>query len=160
MPQAEVISIFFIEPLLVTILSAIILGEKLGWEKTSCYNYWIFWRFNRCSAKLRNVWTFLTATISSGTLFRNLYNSYKKALSNRKCMVLHFNSGLSGLIFMSLILMAFYNADIPIFKITMPKELEWIFLLLIGLIATLGHFILIFASKFYRSKCFSAISVS
>ena len=33
MPLAEVISIFFIEPLLVTILSAIILGEKLGWRR-------------------------------------------------------------------------------------------------------------------------------
>ena len=33
MPLAEVIAIFFIEPLLVTMLSAIILGERLGWKR-------------------------------------------------------------------------------------------------------------------------------
>ena len=42
MPLAEVISIFFIEPLLVAILSAIILGEKTGLEKASGNSHWFF----------------------------------------------------------------------------------------------------------------------
>ena len=52
MPLAEVIAIFFIETRFSTMLSAIILGERLGWKRLAANNYRIFWCFSGCSAKL------------------------------------------------------------------------------------------------------------
>ena len=66
--------------------------------------------------------------------------------------VLQFNSGLSGLIFMSVMLAMFSSFDIPMLEIKMPQKQEWILLILIGAIATLGHFILAFASKYIEAN--------
>ena len=152
MPLAEVISIFFIEPLLVTILSAVILGEKLGWRRLVATTIGFFGALIVVQPNYEMFGLFSLLPFLAALCFAIYIILTRKLSQIENAAVLHFNSGLSGLIFMSLILMAFYNTDIPIFKITMPKELEWILLLLIGLIATLGHFILIFASKFIEAN--------
>ena len=53
---------------------------------------------------------------------------------------------------MSVMLATFSSFDIPMLEIKMPQKQEWILLILIGVIATLGHFILAFASKYIEAN--------
>ena len=53
---------------------------------------------------------------------------------------------------MSVMLATFSSFDIPMLEIKMPQKQEWVLLILIGVIATLGHFILAFASKYIEAN--------
>ena len=152
MPLAEVIAIFFIEPLLVTMLSAIVLGERLGWKRLAATTIGFFGALVvvQPNYELFGLLSFLPFLAA---LSFALYMILTRKLSQSESAgVLQFNSGLSGLIFMSVILATFSSFDIPMLEIKMPQKKEWILLILIGVIATFGHFILAFASKYIEAN--------
>ena len=152
MPLAEVIAIFFIEPLLVTMLSAIILGERLGWKRLVATTIGFFGALVvvQPNYKLLGLLSFLPFLAALSFAFYMILT--RKLSQMESAGVLQFNSGLSGLIFMSIMLAMFSSFDIPILEIKMPQKQEWILLVLIGVIATLGHFILAFASKYIEAN--------
>ena len=152
MPLAEVIAIFFIEPLLVTMLSAIILGERLGWKRLAATTIGFFGALVvvQPNYKLLGLLSFLPFLAALSFAFYMILT--RKLSQMESAGVLQFNSGLSGLIFMSIMLAMFSSSDIPILEIKMPQKQEWILLVLIGVIATLGHFILAFASKYIEAN--------
>ena len=152
MPLAEVIAIFFIEPLLVTMLSAIILGERLGWKRLAATTVGFFGALVvvQPNYELFGLLSFLPFLAALSFAFYMILT--RKLSQVESAGVLQFNSGLSGLIFMSVMLATFSNFDIPMLEIKMPQEQEWILLILIGVIATLGHFILAFASKYIEAN--------
>ena len=152
MPLAEVIAIFFIEPLLVTMLSVMILGEKLGWKRLAATTIGFFGALVvvQPNYKLLGLLSFLPFLAALSFAFYMILT--RKLSQMESAGVLQFNSGLSGLIFMSIMLAMFSSSDIPILEIKMPQKQEWILLVLIGVIATLGHFILAFASKYIEAN--------
>tara|TARA_Y100001968_G_scaffold243215_1_gene227038 strand:- start:1260 stop:2156 length:897 start_codon:yes stop_codon:yes gene_type:complete len=152
MPLAEVIAIFFIEPLLVTMLSAIILGEKLGWKRLAVTTIGFFGALLvvQPNYDLLGLLSFLPFLAALSFAFYMILT--RKLSQVESAGVLQFNSGLSGLIFMSVMLATFSSFDIPMLEIKMPQKQEWILLILIGVIATLGHFILAFASKYIEAN--------
>ena len=152
MPLAEVIAIFFIEPLLVTMLSAIILGERLGWKRLAATTIGFFGALVvvQPNYKLLGLFSFLPFLAALSFAFYMILT--RKLSQMESAGVLQFNSGLSGLIFMSVMLAIFSSFDIPMLEIKMPQKQEWILLILIGVIATLGHFILAFASKYIEAN--------
>ena len=152
MPLAEVIAIFFIEPLLVTMLSAIILGERLGWKRLAATTVGFFGALVvvQPNYELFGLLSFLPFLAALSFAFYMILT--RKLSQVESAGVLQFNSGLSGLIFMSVMLATFSNFDIPMLEIKMPQEQELILLILIGVIATLGHFILAFASKYIEAN--------
>ena len=152
MPLAEVIAIFFIEPLLVTMLSTIILGERLGWKRLAATTIGFFGALIVVQPKyeLLGLLAFLPFLAALSFAFYMILT--RKLSQVESAGVLQFNSGLSGLIFMSALLTTFSSFDIPMLEIKMPQKKEWILLILIGIIATLGHFILAFASKYIEAN--------
>ena len=152
MPLAEVIAIFFIEPLLVTMLSVMILGEKLGWKRLAATTIGFFGALVvvQPNYKLLGLLSFLPFLAALSFAFYMILT--RKLSQMESAGVLQFNSGLSGLIFMSVMLAMFSSFDIPMLEIKMPQNQEWILLVLIGVIATLGHFILAFASKYIEAN--------
>ena len=152
MPLAEVIAIFFIEPLLVTMLSAIVLGERLGWKRLAATTIGFFGALVvvQPNYKLLGLLSLLPFLAALSFAFYMILT--RKLSQLESAGVLQFNSGLSGLIFMSVMLATFSSFDIPMLEIKMPQNQEWILLVLIGVIATLGHFILAFASKYIEAN--------
>ena len=152
MPLAEVIAIFFIEPLLVTMLSAIVLGERLGWKRLAATTIGFFGALVvvQPNYKLLGLLSLLPFLAALSFAFYMILT--RKLSQLESAGVLQFNSGLSGLIFMSVMLATFSSFDIPMLEIKMPQNQEWILIVLIGVIATLGHFILAFASKYIEAN--------
>ena len=65
---------------------------------------------------------------------------------------MQFNSGLSGFLFMSIVLALGYLLEFPTLKVIMPSHDQWMLLLLLGLIATVGHFMIAFAIKYIEAS--------
>ena len=64
---------------------------------------------------------------------------------------MQFSSGFSGLLFMSIVLALGYFLEFPVLKVTMPNQDQCLLLLLLGLIATVGHFMIAFAIKYIEA---------
>ena len=133
-------------------LSAIILGERLGWKRLAATTVGFFGALVvvQPNYELFGLLSFLPFLAALSFAFYMILT--RKLSQVESAGVLQFNSGLSGLIFMSVMLATFSNFDIPMLEIKMPQEQEWILLILIGVIATLGHFILAFASKYIEAN--------
>ena len=52
MPLPNVIAIFFVEPLILTLMSAYILGEGLGWRRLSAVSAGLVGGYQRCPVRL------------------------------------------------------------------------------------------------------------
>tara|TARA_B100000575_G_scaffold226190_1_gene186797 strand:+ start:907 stop:1467 length:561 start_codon:yes stop_codon:yes gene_type:complete len=133
-------------------LSTIILGERLGWKRLAATTIGFVGALIVVQPKyeLLGLLAFLPFLAALSFAFYMILT--RKLSQVESAGVLQFNSGLSGLIFMSALLTTFSSFDIPMLEIKMPQKKEWILLILIGIIATLGHFILAFASKYIEAN--------
>lgn len=147
MPLAEVMAIFFIEPLIVTLLSAIFLGEKIGWRRVSA----TLIGFSGALIVVRpsyEVFGFAAILPFGAAIFFAIYIILTRKLSQTENPnVMQFSSGVSGLFFISLALILGYFFEFPLLEITSPSSNQWILLGVLGIIATIGHLMITYAIK-------------
>lgn len=147
MPIADAIAIFFVEPLIVALLSAMFLGERIGWRRVSA----AIVGFAGAMIVVRPSYELfgLTAVLPLGAaLCFAVYIVLTRRLAQREDpVVMQFTAGLSGLVFMSAALAIGHVAEIPVFRPVWPSAWEWSLLALSGLIATVGHLCVAMALK-------------
>ena len=147
MSLAEVISIFFVEPLLVTLFSAMFLGEKIGWRRVSATSMGFLGALIVVQPNYELFGLKAILPFGAALCFAIYIILTRKLSQTENSTVMQFNSGLAGLIFMSLALILGYLIDLPVFQIKMPSYEQWLLLALVGVIATVGHWMIVFASK-------------
>jgi S-adenosylmethionine uptake transporter len=147
MPIADAIAIFFVEPLIVTLLSAIFLGERIGWRRILA----AIVGFAGAMIVVRPSYDLfgLTALLPLGAaLCFAIYIVLTRRLAqSQDTVVLQFNAGVSGLVFMTLALVIGHVFEIPVLEPVWPTRWEWSLLALSGVIATAGHFMIAWAFK-------------
>ncbi|MEM1315583.1 MAG: DMT family transporter, partial [Pseudomonadota bacterium] len=138
MPLADAIAIFFVEPLILTALSAALLGEKVGWRRwTACAvgfaGVLLVVRPNFAAAGPAALFPLGTA------LFFAFYLILTRRLSPRTDAIpMQLLAGLSGaaVIGLALILGEGSGTD---FDPRWPEGREWAFLLGLGVFSTVSH---------------------
>ena len=147
MPIADAIAIFFVEPLIVTLLSAIFLGERIGWRRILA----AIVGFAGALIVVRPSYDLfgLTAILPLGAAlcFAIYIVLTRRLVQTQDPVVMQFNSGLTGLVFMSLALLIGHALEIPVFTPVWPTPWEWSLLALCGVIATVGHFMITLAFR-------------
>ena len=152
MPLAEVISIFFIEPLIVTLLSTIFLSEKIGWRRLSATIVGFSGALIVVQPSYQIFGLSAILPFAAALCFAFYIILTRKLAQTINPTVMQFNSGLSGFLFMSIALALAYLLEFPVLKVTMPTHDQWILLLLLGLIATAGHFLIAFAIRYIEAS--------
>ena len=152
MPLAEVISIFFIEPLIVTLLSTIFLKEKIGWRRLSATIVGFSGALIVVKPSYQIFGLSAILPFAAALCFAFYIILTRKLAQTINPTVMQFNSGLSGFLFMSIALTLGYLLEFPVLKVAMPTHDQWILLLLLGLIATAGHFLIAFAIKYIEAS--------
>lgn len=147
LPIADAISIFFIEPLLVTLLSAVLLGESVGWRRLSA----IAIGFVGALIIIRPAFeTFgWPVLLPAGTaLCFSFYIILTRTLVRSEHPVrLQFFTGVFGCLIMSVALVCGAFTDIGVLQSVWPEPSHWILLAGLGLIATVGHFLVVHAFR-------------
>ena len=147
LPLADAISIFFIEPLVLTILSAVFLGEKIGWRRSLA----VIFGFLGALIVIRPSYEVfgLSALLPAGTaFFFALYLLLTRGVAQREDPItIQFMAGIYGLVFMSITLSVGTYFAIPVITPVWPTQYEWLMLLGVGVVATTGHLMVVHAFK-------------
>ncbi len=147
LPIADAISIFFIEPLIVTLLSAVVLGESVGWRRLSAIAIGFLGAMVIIRPTFVEVgWTVLYP-VGAALCFSFYILLTRKLVRHEDPVRLQFFAGIFGCIVMSLALYIGTNCDIEILTAIWPTTTEWALLAALGLIATVGHLLVVHAFR-------------
>ena len=136
LPLANAIAIFFVEPLILTIFSMVFLGEKVGWHRTvavliGMVGAIVVIRPNFMEFGWAAVLPLIAGTAFAGamTILRSLSGRVDPIRIQTVC-------GISGSLFLGILLLIGGAAQIPILEFTMPTPGQWPLVLAIGIGAT------------------------
>jgi drug/metabolite transporter (DMT)-like permease len=147
LPVPDAIAIFFVEPLILTILSAVVLKEKVGWRRRAAVAVGFIGALIVIQPSYAIFGAASLLPIAAATLFA-VYLLYTKALSaSEDPMTMQFFSGVVSVPALALVSMAGTGAGFELFTLAWPSQQHWIMLAAVGLIATVGHLMVVHAFK-------------
>ncbi len=152
MPLADAIAIFFIEPFILTILSAVIDKEHVGWRRRIA----VVTGFVGVLIVVQPSWSVFGPISLVPALGGALFAVY--VLMNRRLtaydtpLTMQFTAGVSAFVVLTLVLVAGHFFAVPELSPTPVGAREIAFLLLMGVFGTSGHFLFVQASRLVPSS--------
>jgi len=147
MPLADAIAIFFVQPFIVTLLAALLLGEAFGWRRMLA----IAVGFGGALLIIKPSYEVfgLTALLPIGTAvsFALYVVLTRWQVQSTSALEMQFLAGCFGLVFMSGALLLGDVRDISVLTPSWPNVPEWGLLALLGVIATTGHVLVVLAFR-------------
>jgi S-adenosylmethionine uptake transporter len=148
MPMAEAIAIFFVEPLILTLFSALFLGETVGWRRVAA----ILVGFAGALLVIRPSYAaFGTAALlplGTAVCFAG-YLALSRSLSrDGDALTMQFTTGVVGGIVMTMALVAGWAVDITVLNPVVPDGNALVLMVGMGVVATTGHLLLTQAFRF------------
>ncbi len=147
LPVAEAISIFFIEPLVVTLLSVIILGETVGWRRLSAITIGFIGALIVIRPSFLAVGWVVMYPVGTAVCFSFYILLTRKMVMHEDPVRLQFFAGIFGFLVMSTALFFGTKNDIEILMVVSPSTFQWVLLGGLGLIATVGHLLVVHAFR-------------
>lgn len=147
MPVADAIAVFFVEPMILTVLSALFLGEKVGWRRSLAVAVGFLGALIvvRPSYDVFGVVSLLP--MMAAFLFALYLMLTSKLSRSETVLTMQFWSGLVGLASLSLVIWAGTVANIEVMAFRVPTPTEWLLLALAGAIATSMHLLIVVAFR-------------
>ncbi len=146
MPMAEALAIFFVEPMVLTLLSALLLGETIHFRRIATIiigfvGALIIIRPNFIAFGWPALWPLGTALGFAG------YMILTRRLAGRvPAFQMQMNVGLAAIA--AILLLMLVGGDMGgLFSLRQPVGIEWVWLLGLGLVATSGHLLLVAAAR-------------
>lgn len=145
MPIANAIAIFFVEPLILTVLSALILKEKIGWRRISAVCVGLV----GAMIVIRPNWEAFgpAAALPLGTaIFFAFYMLVTKVMvTDGKPLLLQFWTGLAAAVVLLIATAAGTQAEVSFLTLTWPTwaEIQWFFCM--GVVAVAAHQMIVLA---------------
>ena len=147
LPIADAISIFFIEPLLVTLLSAVLLGESIGWRRLSAVAIGFAGALIIIRPGFETFGWAVLLPVGTALCF-SFYIILTRSLAQHEDPVrLQFFTGVFGCLVMSLALVFGAFTEIPVLASVWPDTFQWGLLAGLGVIATVGHLLVVHAFR-------------
>ncbi len=150
MPLADAISIFFIGPLLLTLFSAFFLGEHIGMRRITA----VIAGFAGAMFIIRPSygafgWIALlpVCTAFAFALYMILTRAMARDGHAGSPVAMQFYSGVFGALGMTVALLFGFASEIESLAIAAPSAFAWGMLLLLGIVATTGHLLIVFAAR-------------
>jgi S-adenosylmethionine uptake transporter len=152
LPIADAISIFFVEPLLLTLLSAWLLSEPVGWRRISAVLVGLAGSALVIQPNFASVG--LTALLPLGTAlcFAFYLLLTRKFAAHQDAGVMQFYAGVFGCVTMTIALLCGDWYGIAGLETTLPNTYEWTLLLGLSVIATGGHLLIVAAFRKARAS--------
>jgi drug/metabolite transporter (DMT)-like permease len=147
MPVPDAISVFFVEPLLLTILSAVFLKEHVGWRRRIAVLVGFIGALIVIQPSYEVFGPVSLLPMATATLFAVYLLLTKKLAASEDPLTMQFFSGVVGFIVLTLVALTGSAAGISIVEIVMPNQHQWGLLFGVGIIATVCHLMIVHAFK-------------
>lgn len=147
LPLADAISIFFIEPLLVTLLSALFFREIIHWRRISAICFGFIGALIIIRPTFAEVGFAALYPVGAACCFSVYILLTRKLVRHEDPIRLQFFAGIFGCLVMSVAL-GFGNVnEIEILATVWPDPQQWLLLLLLGIIATGCHLLVTYSYR-------------
>ncbi|MEM7562589.1 MAG: DMT family transporter [Pseudomonadota bacterium] len=145
LPMADAIAIFFIEPLLVTLLSAVFFREIIRWRRVSAICVGFIGALIVIRPSFAEVGFTALYPVGTAICFAFYLLLTRKLVSNEDPIRMQFFAGIFGLIVMSAALAVGESQNIAVLDPVWPEQHEWMLLCGLGLLATICHLLVVHA---------------
>ncbi|SDG54487.1 DMT family transporter [Roseospirillum parvum] len=147
MALPDALAIFFVEPLILTALSALFLGEKVGWRRFSAVGVGLVGALVIIGPQFQQVGT--TALLPLGTaICFAAYIALTRQLGGRTgAVAMQFYAGVAGAVVMAVALGLGHAAGIEALTLSWPSGRDWGLILGLGVAATAAHLLIVAALK-------------
>nr|CAA6809533.1 MAG: EamA family transporter [uncultured Thiotrichaceae bacterium] len=152
MPIADALAIFFVMPLLVTLLAPWMLGETFGWRRLIAVLVGMGGAMIiiQPGHEIFGLRAFLPLLTALGFTFYLMYTrklARQEAGGNVAPLTMQFWSGFFGSIIMMITLLFMQPFDLPVFNLAWPELWQMRQLFMVGLLAAIGHLLVAHAFK-------------
>ncbi len=147
LPMADAIAIFFIEPLLVTLLSALFFGEVIHWRRISAISFGFIGAIIIIRPNFIEVGYAILYPVCAAFCFSFYILLTRKLVKNEDPIRLQFFAGIFGGLVMAIALTYGSANDIGILTAVWPTSDQWLLLGGLGLIATVCHLLVVYAYR-------------
>lgn len=152
MPIADSLAIFFVMPLMVTLLAPWVLHESVGWHRLMAVAIGLLGAviIIQPGYEAFGLRTFLPLGTACGfssylLLTRKLArNHQEKGLT---ALSMQFYVGVISTLIMAIVLLLMRSSEIAVFQLSWPEMWQWRLLTLVGFIAAVGHLLIANAFK-------------
>jgi len=145
LPVADALAIFFVEPLILTILSPFFLGEKVGWRRLTAVAIGFFGALLiiKPGADVFGVYALLPLAASFCFAFYLILT--RKLAQKTDPVVIQFFTGISGMVILGVVLIAGTITETPLINFSWPSNSQWVLLAALGTIGCLAHLLVVYA---------------
>lgn len=147
MPLADAISIFFVEPLILTILSAVFLKEHVGFRRYAAVAIGLVGALIVIRPSFEQFGFVALLPLLTAALFASYLILTSKLTRKEHPLTLQFTAGVSGFVFLGILMSLSSVAQIPLLTVVWPTGDEWMLLAAIGVIGTSSHLMIVYAFK-------------
>ncbi len=145
LPLADAISIFFIEPMLVTLLSAVLLGEQVGWRRICAIVVGFLGALIIIRPTFATVGWAVLYPVGAAISFSFYILLTRKLVMVEEPVRLQFLAGIFGLMVMGVAVTVGNQTSFAPLEAVWPNWTQWLMLSALGLIATTGHLLVVYA---------------
>ena len=145
LPLADAIAIFFVQPMMLTLLSAMFLGETIGWHRKAAVAAGFLGALLIIQPGSES-FTVAALLPMGAALFFSAYLAVTKSVANiDHPLTMQFASGVGATIALSIGLLPGTFLSDPRWGAQLPTTVEWGYLTAIGFIAAIGHLLVVIA---------------
>ena len=134
LPIADALAIFFVQPLILTAISPLLLKEKVGPRRWAAVAVGFVGTLIIIRPGLTEVNPGTVLALGSGASLAVYFAMTRRISGSAPAMVTTFHTGLMGTILTTVAILPLWEA---------PTPAQWGLLFLIGLIATVGHYLIV-----------------
>ena len=145
LPLADAISIFFVEPLILTLLSAIFLGEPVGRRRLTAVAVGFAGALIVIRPSFAALGTPALLPLGAALSFAVYLMLTRKLAQHEQPERMQFYAGVFGGLAMTVALALGSAADVAVLSFRWPDREQWLLLAGLGVIATGGHLLVVHA---------------
>ena len=147
MPVADAIAIFFVEPLILTVISAVFLNEQIGWQRIGAVCIGFFGALLVIQPSYNLFGAISLLPLATATLFACYLALTQVIARTEDPLTMQTFTGLVGCIFLGLVMIFGTSMEIELLTPAWPNSFEWLALASVGLIAACAHLMITHAFK-------------
>ena len=147
LPLADTIAIFFVEPLILTLIAALFLNEQVGWRRLTAIVVGFAGALLVIRPSFQNVGLPAFLPIGAALCFAIYLALTRRVVVREDVLTMQLWAGIFGLLTLATAIGLGEIASIPVLDPSWPDVSQWLLLAALGAIATSGHLLIVGAFR-------------
>lgn len=147
LPLAEAVAIFFVEPLLLTLISALLLGEPIGWRRLGAIGVGFVGALIVLRPSFEEVGLAACLPLLAAVSFAFYLTLTRHVAKDTDPVAMQLWAGLFGALCLAAAMAFGALGGIAVLDPVWPSASAWLMLAALGLIATVGHMLIVQAFR-------------